>query len=82
MNKGDKKRENARDRRGRRENRMDRKRLRERQHGLQEAGRVAERGGEVGAGREEEGGGEESASTSRWFVFSLFPRGLLINYCD
>lgn len=24
----------------------------------------------------------ESAATSRRFVFSLFPRGLLINYCD
>lgn len=23
-----------------------------------------------------------STSTSRRFVFSLFPRGLLINYCD
>lgn len=30
--------------------------------------------------KEERGGG--STSTSRWFVFSLFPRGLLINYCD
>lgn len=82
-------RERARDRgkeKERRKDRIDRKRLREFQHGLQEARRVAERGSEVGErekrGREMEEAEEEGASTSRRFVFSLFPRGLLINYCD
>lgn len=54
--------------------------------GYRKRERVAERGGEVGEqekrGREKEEAEEEGASTSRRFVFSLFPRGLLINYCD
>lgn len=55
---------------GEKEQRMDRKRLRERERELRKDGK--EKG---------EGGGG-SASTPRRFVFSLFPRGLLINYCD
>lgn len=56
-----------------REERVDQKLLEERERKLQEGYRGEGEGGERGEG---------STSTSRWFVFSLFPRGLLINYCD